>query len=134
VHLNLAGIERDHTTCGRIAAAGVLKDVPDKIEWKEFPAATPLLEALSVGAIETGLPDQTKAQRCRYRRPFILQCHRQRHWSLGLRALLPDGKIKRINRSNRARQPRLLRDWSFILSRGILREGCYLKSADKEIL
>src|SRR3977135_970796 len=34
-------------------AAGVLKDVPYRIEWKEFPAAAPLLEAL--GAIETGL-------------------------------------------------------------------------------
>jgi sulfonate transport system substrate-binding protein len=36
-------------------AAGVLKDVPYKIEWKVFPAAAPLLEALSAGAIETGL-------------------------------------------------------------------------------
>ena len=36
-------------------AAGVLKDVPYKIEWKEFPAAAPLLEALGAGAIETGL-------------------------------------------------------------------------------
>src|ERR1700682_6310533 len=36
-------------------AAGVLRDVPYKIEWKEFPAAAPLLEALSAGAIETGL-------------------------------------------------------------------------------
>ena len=32
-------------------AAGVLKDVPYKIEWKEFPAAAPLLEALGAGAI-----------------------------------------------------------------------------------
>ena len=36
-------------------AAGVLKDVSYKIEWKEFPAAAPLLEALGAGAIETGL-------------------------------------------------------------------------------
>jgi sulfonate transport system substrate-binding protein len=36
-------------------AAGVLKDVPYKIEWKEFSAAAPLLEALGAGAIETGL-------------------------------------------------------------------------------
>ena len=36
-------------------ASGVLRDVPYKIEWKEFPAAAPLLEALSAGAIETGL-------------------------------------------------------------------------------
>jgi sulfonate transport system substrate-binding protein len=36
-------------------ASGVLKDIPYKIEWKEFPAAAPLLEALGAGAIETGL-------------------------------------------------------------------------------
>jgi sulfonate transport system substrate-binding protein len=36
-------------------AAGVLKDVPYRIEWKEFAAAAPLLEALGAGAIETGL-------------------------------------------------------------------------------
>lgn len=36
-------------------ASGVLKDVPYKIEWKEFPAAAPLLEALGAGAIDTGL-------------------------------------------------------------------------------
>jgi sulfonate transport system substrate-binding protein len=36
-------------------AAGVLRDVPYGIEWKEFPAAAPLLEALGAGAIETGL-------------------------------------------------------------------------------
>ena len=36
-------------------AAGVLKDIPYKIEWKVFPAAAPLLEALGAGAIETGL-------------------------------------------------------------------------------
>ncbi|MGY8661730.1 ABC transporter substrate-binding protein [Bradyrhizobium sp. UFLA05-109] len=38
-----------------MAAAGQLNDVPYRIEWKEFPAAAPLLEALSAGAIETGL-------------------------------------------------------------------------------
>jgi sulfonate transport system substrate-binding protein len=36
-------------------AADVLKDVPYKIEWKEFPAAAPLLEALGAGALDTGL-------------------------------------------------------------------------------
>lgn len=36
-------------------AAGVLNDVPYKIEWKEFAAAAPLLEALGAGAIETGI-------------------------------------------------------------------------------
>jgi sulfonate transport system substrate-binding protein len=38
-----------------LQAAGVLDDVPYKIEWKEFVAAAPLLEALGAGAIETGL-------------------------------------------------------------------------------
>lgn len=36
-------------------AAGVLKDAPYRIEWKEFAAAAPLLEALGAGAIETGI-------------------------------------------------------------------------------
>jgi len=36
-------------------AAGVLKDVPYRIEWKEFVAAAPLLEALGAGATDTGL-------------------------------------------------------------------------------
>ena len=36
-------------------AAGVLKAIPYRIEWKEFPAAAPLLEALGAGAIETGV-------------------------------------------------------------------------------
>jgi len=36
-------------------AAGVLKDTPYRVEWKEFVAAAPLLEALGAGAIDTGL-------------------------------------------------------------------------------
>src|ERR1700709_2868039 len=36
-------------------AAGVLKDLPYKIEGKEFVAAAPLLEALNANAIDTGL-------------------------------------------------------------------------------
>jgi sulfonate transport system substrate-binding protein len=36
-------------------SAGMLKDVPYRIEWKEFAAAAPLLEALGAGAIDTGL-------------------------------------------------------------------------------
>src|ERR1700753_1170288 len=36
-------------------AAGVLKDAPYRIEWKEFAAAAPLLEALGAGAVDTGL-------------------------------------------------------------------------------
>jgi sulfonate transport system substrate-binding protein len=35
-------------------AAGVLKDLPYRVEWKQFPAAAPLLEALNAGAIDTG--------------------------------------------------------------------------------
>jgi sulfonate transport system substrate-binding protein len=35
--------------------AGVLKDTPYTIAWKEFPAAAPLLEALGAGAIDTVL-------------------------------------------------------------------------------
>jgi sulfonate transport system substrate-binding protein len=35
-------------------AAGVLKDAPYKIEWSLFPAASPLLEALAAGAVDTG--------------------------------------------------------------------------------
>ncbi len=36
-------------------AAGALKDVPYKVEWKEFAAAAPLLEALGAGALDAGL-------------------------------------------------------------------------------
>jgi sulfonate transport system substrate-binding protein len=36
-------------------AAGVLKDLPYRLEWREFPAAAPLLEALNAGAIDTGI-------------------------------------------------------------------------------
>jgi sulfonate transport system substrate-binding protein len=36
-------------------AAGTLRDLPYRIEWKEFAAAAPLLEALAAGAIDTGL-------------------------------------------------------------------------------
>jgi sulfonate transport system substrate-binding protein len=35
-------------------AAGVLADAPYKIEWSEFPAAAPLLEAANAGAIDAG--------------------------------------------------------------------------------
>jgi sulfonate transport system substrate-binding protein len=36
-------------------AAGVLADVPYRVEWSEFPAAAPLLEALNAEAIDTGI-------------------------------------------------------------------------------
>lgn len=36
-------------------AAGVLADLPYRLEWSEFPAAAPLLEALNAGAIDTGI-------------------------------------------------------------------------------
>ncbi|WP_342237761.1 ABC transporter substrate-binding protein [Inquilinus sp. OTU3971] len=35
-------------------AAGVLSDLPYRIEWSEFPAAAPLLEALNADAIDAG--------------------------------------------------------------------------------
>ena len=37
-----------------LTAAGELKDVPYRIEWAMFPAASPLLEALGAGAIDIG--------------------------------------------------------------------------------
>ncbi|HJT41081.1 MAG TPA: ABC transporter substrate-binding protein [Sphingobium sp.] len=36
-------------------ASGVLKDVPYTVEWSEFPAAQPLLEAVGSGAADLGL-------------------------------------------------------------------------------
>lgn len=36
-------------------AAGVLTDLPYRLDWHEFPAAAPLLEALNAGAIDTGI-------------------------------------------------------------------------------
>ncbi len=36
-------------------AAGVLSDVPYAIDWKEFAAAAPLMEAMNAGAIDTGV-------------------------------------------------------------------------------
>lgn len=36
-------------------AAGVLIDLPYRLDWSEFPAAAPLLEALNAGAIDTGI-------------------------------------------------------------------------------
>jgi len=36
-------------------AAGVLNDLPYRLQWSEFPAAAPLLEALNAGAIDTGI-------------------------------------------------------------------------------
>ncbi len=35
-------------------AAGVLDGLPYRLEWSEFPAAAPLLEALNAGAIDAG--------------------------------------------------------------------------------
>lgn len=37
-----------------LSAAGVLEGVPYRLEWIELPAAAPLLEALSAGAIDVG--------------------------------------------------------------------------------
>ena len=35
-------------------AAGLLKDLPYRIEWSQFPSGPPLLEALNAGAIDVG--------------------------------------------------------------------------------
>lgn len=35
-------------------AADILNDLPYRVDWREFPAAAPLLEALNAGAIDTG--------------------------------------------------------------------------------
>ncbi|MCK2054206.1 ABC transporter substrate-binding protein [Methylobacterium sp. 37f] len=35
-------------------AAGLLADLPYRLDWSEFPAAAPLLEALNAGAIDAG--------------------------------------------------------------------------------
>ncbi len=37
-----------------LAATGALDHLPYKVEWSAFPNAAPLLEALSIGAIDTG--------------------------------------------------------------------------------
>jgi sulfonate transport system substrate-binding protein len=37
-----------------LEASGVARDLPYRIEWSEFPAAAPLLEALNAGAIDIG--------------------------------------------------------------------------------
>jgi sulfonate transport system substrate-binding protein len=37
-----------------LEAAGELKDLPYHIEWHEFPAAAPLVEALNAGAVDSG--------------------------------------------------------------------------------
>ena len=34
--------------------AGLAKDLPYKVEWSEFPAAAPILEALNAGALDVG--------------------------------------------------------------------------------
>jgi sulfonate transport system substrate-binding protein len=37
-----------------VSAAGVLSGAPYRVEWSEFPAAQPLLEALGAGAVDLG--------------------------------------------------------------------------------
>ncbi|MBX6385608.1 MAG: ABC transporter substrate-binding protein [Microbispora sp.] len=37
-----------------LEASGAAKDLPYRIEWSEFPAAAPLLEALNAGALDLG--------------------------------------------------------------------------------
>jgi sulfonate transport system substrate-binding protein len=42
------------STKALLLASGALQGAPYKIEWSEFPAAAPLLEALSAGAVDLG--------------------------------------------------------------------------------
>ncbi|MES2030438.1 MAG: ABC transporter substrate-binding protein [Pseudomonadota bacterium] len=37
-----------------LEAAGLTKDLPYKIQWSEFPAAAPILEAINAGALDIG--------------------------------------------------------------------------------
>ncbi len=37
-----------------LESAGSAKDLPYRIEWSEFPAAAPILEALNAGALDVG--------------------------------------------------------------------------------
>ncbi|WP_380178548.1 ABC transporter substrate-binding protein [Kalamiella sp. sgz302252] len=39
----------------QLEASGLLKNLPFKIEWAEFPAAAPLAEALNAGAVDVGI-------------------------------------------------------------------------------
>jgi sulfonate transport system substrate-binding protein len=39
----------------QMEAAGVLKDLPYRLEWAEFPAAAPLAEAMAAGAVDGGV-------------------------------------------------------------------------------
>ena len=43
------------STRAMMEAAGVLKDAPYRVEWSEFPAAQPLMEAVAGGAADLGL-------------------------------------------------------------------------------
>jgi sulfonate transport system substrate-binding protein len=40
--------------------SGLGKDLPYKIEWSEFPAAAPILEALNAGALDVGYTATTR--------------------------------------------------------------------------
>lgn len=39
----------------QLEASGLLKNLPFRIEWTEFPAAAPLAEALNAGAVDAGI-------------------------------------------------------------------------------
>jgi sulfonate transport system substrate-binding protein len=78
-------------------AAGVLKDVPYTIEWKEFAAAAPLLEALSAGAIETGLVGDAPFTFAAASKVPVKAIAAIRQSQEGLALLVPDGSaVKNI--------------------------------------
>src|SRR3981189_897638 len=92
-------------------AAGVLKDLPYKIEWKEFPAAAPLLEALGAGAIETGLVGDapfTFAAAANVPVKAIAAIRQSRDWSRGAGSEgITDPRFRRIEGKEDRARPRL---------------------------
>jgi len=42
--------------------AGLTKDLPSRIEWSEFPAAAPILEALNAGALDQRFAEEPHAR------------------------------------------------------------------------
>lgn len=47
--------DQSYNTFAVMEAAGVLKDVPYTVDWKQFTAGSPVAEALNVGSLDIGL-------------------------------------------------------------------------------
>src|ERR1700738_2442024 len=52
--VTLRGDQQKGGNLSLLEIAGLAKDLPYKIEWSEFPAAAPILEALNAGALDVG--------------------------------------------------------------------------------